>query len=233
MMSENAVSTTRRGAEIDKFLERLEASPAPAGGSGRLIFALDATASRGPTWDQACMIQAEMFEATAAIGGLEIQLVYYRGYAECRSSRWVSAAADLHRLMRTVSCVGGNTQIERVLDHAIAETKRQKVSALVFVGDCMEEKVDQLCHRAGQLGGEGVPVFVFQEGGDPTAASAFRQIAGLSSGAYFAFTLANVGRLKELLGAVASYAAGGLPALQSYSAGKTGEVLQLTSRLRR
>ena len=232
-MSENAVSTTRRGAEIDKFLERLETGPTPAGGRGRLILALDATASRQPTWDQACRIQGEMFEATAAIGGLELQLMFYRGLSECKVSRWLSSAAELHQAMRSVNCIGGHTQLERVLSHTIAETKRQKVSALVFVGDCVEEKVDQLCALAGQLGSLGVPIFIFQEGGDPTAASAFKQIAGLSGGAYFAFTLANVDRLKELLGAVASYAAGGLPALQSYSAGKTGEVLQLTLRLRR
>ena len=96
----------------------------------------------------------------------------------------------------------------------------------------MEEKVDQLCHLAGQLGGEGVPVFIFQEGDDPTAASAFKQVAGLSRGAYLAFTLSNVDRLRELLGAVAAYAAGGLGALESYSAGKGSEVLRLTSRLR-
>jgi hypothetical protein len=232
-MSENAVSTTRRGAEIDKFLERLEASPTPAGGCGRLIFALDATASRGPTWDQACMIQAEMFEATAAIGGLEIRLVYYRGYAECRSSRWVSSAAELHQLMRTVSCVGGNTQIERVLSHVIAETKRQRVSALVFIGDCMEEKVDQLCHLAGELGSLGVPVFLFHEGRDATAAAAFKQIATLSRGAYLSFDLASIDRLRELLGAVAVYAAAGRDALLEYSQKRGGEALRLTHQLRR
>jgi hypothetical protein len=42
----------------------------------RLIFALDATASREPTWDSACRIQGEIFEATAAIGGLDLQLAY-------------------------------------------------------------------------------------------------------------------------------------------------------------
>jgi hypothetical protein len=114
-----------------------------------------------------------MFEAVADLGGLDVQLVFYRGYAEC-------SAADLHWLMRTVSCVGGNTQIARVLDHTIAETKRQKVSALLFIGDSMEEKVHRLCHLAGELGSLSVPVFVFHEGNDPIAAAAFEQIAALS-----------------------------------------------------
>jgi hypothetical protein len=233
MMSENAISTTRRGAEIDKFLERLETSPTPAGGSGRLIFALDATASRAPTWDAACHIQGAMFEAVASLGGLDVQLCFYRSYAECRASRWVNSATDLHRLMRTVSCVGGHTQIERALSHTITETRRQKVSALLFIGDAMEEQADRLCHLAGELGSLSVPLFLFQEGNNPDVAATFRQMASLSGGAYLAFDLASIGRLKELLGAVAVYAAGGLRALESYSAGKTGEILRLTSRLRR
>ena len=66
------------------------AAGASGGGRGRLIFALDATASREPTWDRACRIQGEMFEATAALGGLEIQLVFYRGFSECKASRWMT-----------------------------------------------------------------------------------------------------------------------------------------------
>src|SRR5436853_7508859 len=112
-----------RSAEVDSFLRDLQRAPAvrPSGGRGRLIFALDATASREPTWDRACRIQGEMLEATAALGGLQIQLVFYRGFSECKSSKWMTTAADLHRVMRSVFCVGGETQIERVLSHAMRE----------------------------------------------------------------------------------------------------------------
>jgi hypothetical protein len=221
-------------AEIDAFLERLrQAPPVPKGGGrGRLIFALDATASREPSWDRACRIQGEMFEATAGLGGLEIQLVYYRGFAECKASRWVTTAAELHRIMRKVSCVGGETQIERVLAHAIRETRDRRVGALVFVGDAMEENVDRLCRLAGELGLLGVPVFLFHEGRDRAAAAAFRQIALLTRGAYLAFDLASADRLKELLAAVAVYAAGGYKALAAYGADKGGEVRRLTAQLR-
>lgn len=219
--------------EVDEFLRHLKEAPArPGGGRGRLIFALDATASREPTWDRACHIQGEMFEATTALGGLEIQLVFYRGFAECKASQWVTSAADLHRVMRQVNCVGGETQIERVLSHAIRETAKRRVNALVFVGDAMEEKVDRLCRLAGELGLLGVPIFLFHEGRDPKAAAAFKQMANLSHGAYLSFDLASAGRLKELLAAVAVYAAGGYRALAAYGEGKGGEVLQLTSQLK-
>ncbi|HYU13817.1 MAG TPA: VWA domain-containing protein [Stellaceae bacterium] len=221
-------------AEVDAFLRDLQRAPAvrPAGGRGRLIFALDATASRQPTWDRACRIQGEMFEATAALGGLDVKLVYYRGFSECKASRWMTNAADLHRVMRAVSCIGGETQIERVLAHAVAENQKQRVNALVFVGDAMEENVDRLCQLAGELGLKGVPIFLFHEGGDPVAAAAFQQMAKLSRGAYLRFDLASADRLKDLLGAVAVYAAGGYRALSAYGERKGGEVLRLTSQLR-
>jgi hypothetical protein len=232
MSDEKKLPAQAKNADVDAFLRDLQRAPIrPAGARARLIFALDATASRQPTWDRACRLQGEMFEATAALGGLDVKLVYYRGFNECKASRWLATGADLHRAMRSVTCVGGQTQIERVLDHALAETKQQKVGALVFVGDAMEESVDRLCHLAGELGLHGTPVFVFHEGNDPIAGRAFQQIARLSHGAYLRFDAASADRLRDLLGAIAAYAAGGHRALTAYSDNKGAEVLQLTSQL--
>ena len=230
----NRLPTEARSAEVEQFLDKLKRAPPahPGGGRGRLIFALDATASREPTWDRACRIQGEMFEATAALGGLEIQLVFYRGFSECKSSKWMTTAAELHRVMRSVFCVGGETQIERVLSHAIRETRARKVNALVFVGDAMEENVDRLCRLAGELGLKGLPIFLFHAGDNPVAARAFQQMAKLSRGAYLRFDLASADRLKDLLGAIAVYAAGGYRALTAYGEKKGGEVLRLTAQLR-
>jgi hypothetical protein len=234
MSDEKKLPTKSSSTDVDAFLRDLNRATAvrPGGGRGRLIFALDATASREPTWDRACRIQGEMFEATAGLGGLDVRLVFYRGLAECKASRWLQSAADLHKAMRAVSCVGGETQIERVLDHAIAESKKQRVHALVFVGDAMEENVDRLCKLAGELGLLGTPVFIFHEGGDVHAGRAFRQIAKLSRGAYLSFDLASADKLKELLAAVAVYAAGGHKALTDYGAKKGGEVRLLTAQLK-
>src|SRR5213082_2102812 len=234
MADDRKLPVEKANAEVEAFLRRAAAVPAPrpGGRSGRLLFGMDATASREPTWDRACRIQGEMFAETAALGGLDVKLVYYRGFNECKASRWLANAADLHRVMRAVSCLGGETQIERVLDHAIAENQKQRLGALVFVGDAMEENVDRLCQLAGELGLKGVPIFLFHEGGDPIAAKAFQQMAKLSRGAYLRFDLASADRLKDLLGAVAVYAAGGYRALTAYGEKKGGEVLRLTSQLR-
>jgi hypothetical protein len=230
-----ATNSGEAPSEVDAFLRDLRRAPPPppSGGRGRLMFALDATASREPTWDRACRLQGEMFEATTALGGLDVKLVYYRGFNECKASRWLTNAADLHRVMRAVSCLGGETQIERVLAHAISETRIRRVNALVFVGDAMEESVDRLCQLAGELGLNGVPVFLFHEGHNPVAARAFQQIAKLSRGAYLRFDAGSADRLRDLLGAVAVYAAGGYRALSAYGERKGGEVLRLTAQLQR
>lgn len=230
--SEQAVSSR---SEVDSFLDAVRGMPTRAGGArrGRLIFALDATASRRPTWDRACHIQAEMFHETAALGGLDVQLVFYRGFRECKSSKWHSDPDALGRVMTSVACLGGQTQIRKVLNHAKDETARAKVDALIFVGDCFEEDIDSVCHAAGELGVLGVPVFMFHEGGDPIAADAFRQIARLTRGAYCPFDLSAAGRLKDLLAAVAVYAAGGRKALADYGAKRGEAVKLLTSQLRR
>ena len=83
--------------EIETFIEQVRAlGPSTARGKrGRLIFALDATMSRQPTWDTACALQADMFREAASIGGLDIQLVYFRGLNECRASGWVAAVIIL------------------------------------------------------------------------------------------------------------------------------------------
>jgi hypothetical protein len=221
-------------AEIDAFLAKVKslAPSAESGGRGRLIFALDATMSRQPAWDTACHLQADMFREAAAIGGLDVQLVYYRGLGECRASHWVSQAERLAALMERIDCRGGHTQIGKVIAHAKREARIRQVQALVFVGDAMEEKLDDLCHAAGELGLLGVPAFMFQEGGDPITEHAFREIARLTRGAYCRFDPGAAGELAELLRAAAAYAAGGMRALADLSARRAQGAVKLLAQMR-
>ncbi|MFQ5346744.1 MAG: VWA domain-containing protein [Rhodothalassiaceae bacterium] len=206
---------------IDAFLADLETRPVRRGDHrrGRLVFALDATMSRQPAWDRACAIQGEMFEAAAAIGGLSVQLVYFRGLRECKASRWQDDAAGLARLMSRVACRGGYTQIGRVLTHVLKEAGRAPVDAAIFVGDACEEAADRLCALAGELGVHGIPLFLFHEGSDLVAARAFAEMARLSGGACVPFDSRSADQLRDLLRAVATYAAGGAPALLAHAEG--------------
>ncbi|HZR86288.1 MAG TPA: VWA domain-containing protein [Bradyrhizobium sp.] len=209
--------------DIAAFVEKARSmSPFAAGSRGRLVFALDATMSRQPTWDMACQLQADMFREAASLGSLDIRLVYYRGFNECRASKWISDSAELARLMTKIDCRGGNTQISRVLSEARREAASAGVRAVVFVGDAMEENVDDLSTKAGELGMLKVPVFMFQEGHDPVAEQAFREIARLSGGAWCRFDPGAAAQLRDLLRAAAAYAAGGREALKRLSSRESG-----------
>ncbi len=218
--------------EIDAFLGKVKslAIPDTSGARGRLIFAMDATMSRQPTWDMALGLQASMFSSVKVVGGIDVQLVYFRGIGECKTSNWVKNPESLARLMTQVSCRGGHTQIGRVLNHALSESGKSKVNALVYVGDCMEENIDDLSATAGELGLLGMPVFLFQEGNDQSAEIAFREIARLTGGAYCRFDAGSAAQLRELLSAVAVYAAGGRKALENYG-GESGGARALLEQL--
>ncbi|MGH6763167.1 MAG: VWA domain-containing protein [Phyllobacterium sp.] len=215
--SDNAILKKERSSkeELTAFLDKARHIKTSQDGKGRIVFALDATMSRQPTWDLACNLQSEMFDAVSRDGSLSVQLVYYRGYDECRASRFVPDGKTLKALMQKIDCRGGQTQIRKVLKHALEEHSRAPLSAVVFIGDAMEEHVDELCDYAGRLGIKGVPVFAFQEGRDHVAETALREIARLSRGAWFRFDHASAATLARLLSSIAIYATGGLKALQS------------------
>ncbi|MBB3046956.1 hypothetical protein FHR99_001192 [Litorivivens lipolytica] len=200
-------------AEISRFLDKANTLPAKADNQ-RLIFALDATASRQATWTQACALHGEMFSATRDLGGLAIQLCYYRGLGEFYASPWGSSPATLHDQMASVRCVAGYTQVRALLRHCLEEHQRGRLRAVIFIGDAVEESVDELCALAGECGLRKLPLFLFQEGDDADVARCFKRLCKLSGGAYARFDAASAALLKALLRAVASFAAGGVDALR-------------------
>jgi hypothetical protein len=204
---------------VAALLEKMRAA------RGRLIFALDATASRERTWDLAAQLQATMFEEAAKIGGLDVQLLYYRGDNEVRASLWLSDAHELVSHMNAIRCMAGATKIARALRHIRRENEREKISAAIFIGDAVEEPPGQLYDAAADLG---VPMFWFQEGdneaiylsppGEPpqkvvTVEQVFRELARMTNGAYGKFDAGAARQLGELLRAIAAFAVGGITAL--------------------
>jgi hypothetical protein len=203
--------TTTTDNPVDQSFDQSPALP-----RGRLMFALDATASRAPTWAIARDLQAKMFRETAPIGRLFVQLTYYRA-DECRASKWVESGEQLAHLMTRIECEGGCTQIGRVLTHALHEAEKAVMQALVFIGDAMEEQIEELAAKAAQLGALGVPIFLFQEGRDAAVRKAFRLLALKSGGAYFEFNpnaSQAIEQLSDRLNAIARLAVGDTEALQ-------------------
>lgn len=228
--------TTSSRTEIDQFLEKVQSLPqtgsATSTGPGRLLFALDATASRQPTWNKAMHIQAEMFQEAAALGGLSMQVAFYRGLSEFRASPWMNDPDALLRAMTKVHCQAGFTQIERILRHTARQARESRVNALVFVGDCFEEDLDPVIGAAGELALLGVPVFLFHEGPDSEAGEVFAHIAHLTGGACCRFDANSPDQLRQLLRAVAAFAAGGRAALERLAAREGGMARRLLPDLR-
>lgn len=212
--------------DIARFLAETEAKARRTAG-GRLIFALDATMSRRPTWERAASLQAAMFEEAGRVGGLEVQLVYYRGPDECRASRWYAEPQALARVMDRIDCRAGPTQIGRVLAHVAAEARDRPVAALAFVGDACEETAGELFDLAGRVAMAGVAAFMFQEGRDESVARIYAEIARLTRGAHVPFDEGSADRLGALLRAVAAYAAGGREALTALAGRADGEGARL------
>lgn len=220
-MGMGEIDKTRPGSPVPReggvaaFLDAVRRAPPVVSASApRLVFALDATMSRQPTWDLACRVQAGMFEAAAEAGGLRVQLVYFRGAGECAASRFVADPRALTGLMTKVACRGGHTQIGRVLRHVRDLHRSEPVRTFVLVGDAMEERLDELCAVAGELGLMGIKGFLFHEGDDPVAVGAFREIARLTGGAAARFDAAAPHTLAGLLRAAAAYAARGVEGLR-------------------
>ena len=198
--------------QVDRFLTEAKAVR-PRHGTQRLIFAMDATASRAPTWDLACSLHADLFDA-AREAHLAVQLVFFRGVDELRASRFSATPDALLRAMSSVRCLGGMTQIVRVIDHAARQAAERPIRGLILVGDSFEEDAARAAAAAGRLALYNVPMFVFQEGTDPRAATVFRELARVTAGAHLPFQPGSAAELKGLLRAVAAFAAGGRGGLE-------------------
>ena len=219
--------------QLGEFLAQVKKTPSriQRESIGRLVFGMDATASREKTWDNACQIQSKMFRATDDIGAINVQLCYYRGFNEFQYSGWSSSGEELIKEMTNVSCLGGHTQIAKIFKHALEEHRTQKIRALVFVGDALEENADELCYLAGKFGVFNIPIFMFQEGSSSAVMSTFKQVALLSGGAYAPFNSGSVKELQDLLSSVAVFVAGGHKALEKFEkSNRSRKILTLQLR---
>ena len=212
--------------DIAQFLQKSRAITEFVDKQPRLLFAVDATASRQPTWDRASQLQQEMFHTSDKVATLAVQLCYYRGFGEFRASPWLTDSTAIGQLMGRVRCEGGHTQIARLLRHAKEEHGKATIRALAFIGDAVEENPDKLCDLAGQCGILRLPLFLFQEGKDRQVEQTFRSMAKLSGGAYAHFDSSSADVLAGLLGAVASFATGGRAALEELKGDSAKLLLQ-------
>lgn len=188
---------------VSDFLQATQNHSLSNRSNHRLILGIDATASREATWDIATSLHSEVL--SAAEKSLQIQLAFYRGVADFKTSNWTQTHQSLRKAMERVQCLSGRTQILRFLQHCYGEAINNSIKAIVFIGDCCEEEPQAIVDLAGKLGILGIPIFIFQEGHDPFATKVFREIAKVSRGAHSPFSTDSARTLGDLLEAVISY----------------------------
>jgi hypothetical protein len=200
---------------VSAFVKKARAIKQFAGAQSRLIFAMDATASRQPTWDYASQLHHTLFDAAAEDKSLSLQLCFFRGLGEFSASAWLNDPDSLKTQLSSVYCVGGATQIATLLRHYLYEgSQSHALKALVFIGDAVEEPLDELRGLAIQCRLKELPILLFQEGRDARASQAFKLMATVSGGAHLQFDDASSGKLRDLLRAAVKFTTGGRKALQ-------------------
>jgi len=204
------------GSDVATFISKARAIKRIADAQTRIIFSLDATASRAPTWQQAQSLHKALFEAASETSELSLQLCYFRGIATFHASPWLATASGLRGALSQIYCEGGITQIQRLLEHCLHQhSDSTSIKAIIFVGDAVEEDAGLLNDLAVKCRLAKRPLYIFQEGSDPVAGSAFASMAALSGGVHFGLGNDSADQLRRLLQSVVRLATGGRKALES------------------
>lgn len=211
-----SVTAPSTSSAVAKFLTKAQAIKRIAKAQTHIVFSLDATASRAPTWQRAQSLHEALFDVASETSGLSLQLCYFKGIASFYASPWVVTAEGLRRELSEVSCEGGITQLRRLLEHCLAQQPDStSLKAIIFIGDAVEEDPNTLNDLAVRCRLANRPLYIFQEGSDPRAKAIFASMAMLSGGAHIALGENSADQLRQFLQSVIRLATGGRKALES------------------
>ncbi len=173
----------------------------------RLIFAVDATASREPAWTAARQVTDVLVKALP--GALDVALAVHGGSRVHTFTAFTSDANTLRDRAAGVSCVAGTTRLLPILS---ASLKHPSVRVVIYIGDVFEENLQRGRHIADAMGAQNTKLIVLHDTADPAArrdAEVFWDLAKRTGGCVLPFDAAASGRLRDILSAVAVYAVGG------------------------
>ena len=173
----------------------------------RLVFAVDATASREPAWAAARQVTDALVKALP--GELDVALAVHGGSRVHTFTAFTNNAATLRDRAAGVSCQAGMTRLLPILS---ASLKHPGVRVVVYIGDVFEENVVLGRRLADAMGVAGTKLIVLHDTADLSArrdAEVFWDLAKRTGGCVLPFDASAPGRLRDLLSAVAVYAVGG------------------------
>jgi hypothetical protein len=173
----------------------------------RLVFAVDATASREPAWAAARQVTDALFKALP--GELDVALAVHGGSHVHTFTAFTTNANTLRDHAAGVSCRAGLTRLLPILSTSL---KQRAVRVVIYIGDVFEESVLHGRRLADSMGAQGTKLIVLHDTADPAArrdAEVFWDLAKRTGGCVLPFDATAPSRLRDLLSAVAVYAVGG------------------------
>ncbi|NRA46534.1 MAG: hypothetical protein HRU09_16405 [Oligoflexales bacterium] len=122
----------------------------------KLLFSMDATASREHSWLIAQDITSSMFDEVP--GELDVALAYHGGGILKNVSPFKSNAKQFKDAVSVVRCDAGPTALNAILQEA---SEVNGLKAMIYIGDCYEEPFVEAEYYARQLKLKGTRAFMF------------------------------------------------------------------------
>ena len=207
-------------------VQRASLAGLAAAGTGRprMVFGIDATASREHAWDTARTVTDSLF--SAAPGGIEVALAAHGGNRLSLFTGFHTDVAPLRRAAAAITCEKGMT---RLLDMAEATLQHPGVRALVYVGDCFEEDPLRAMVLADRMRLRGIRLVVLHDLSSAAREDAhfFAVMAARTGGLVLPFDAASLDALRDVLASLAAYVAGGTALLRARSTASPASKLLL------
>lgn len=177
----------------------------------RLVFGIDATASREPAWEAAKKITDSLF--TTLPGELDVALAVHGGGVVSMFSAFSSDVQRFRDLAAGVSCRAGHTQLVPLMQRT---REHPDVKVFLYIGDCFEESEEEAYEAADALKARGIRAVMLHDAssGDMAARRVFEEIAKRTGGVCLDFYGGDRQAMKNIFEAVAVLAVGGIKLLQ-------------------
>jgi hypothetical protein len=191
----------------------------------RLVFGVDATASREPAWAVARQVTDALVKAMP--GDLDVALAVHGGSRVHTFTAFTDNANTLRDRAAGVRCLAGLTRLLPIL---AASLKHPGIRVVVYIGDVFEEGVPAGRALADAMGARGTRLIVLHDTADRSArrdAEVFWDLAKRTGGCVLPFDASAPDRLRDLLSAVAVYAIGGEKLLREQRGNTAGAVALL------
>lgn len=204
-----AVAT--RSAALDRIRSAKAAKPLAGSRAApvveqrpRLVFGVDATASRQPAWESAQRITDRMFDAIP--GALDVALAVHGGSRVHTFTQFSSDVGLFRGKAAAVRCMAGETKLCDLMERAL---ESGGVRVMSYIGDAFEESREMALALADRFRARGIRLVILADQPSPATLEFFQQLVARAGGAVLDFRAEQLDVMGEVLEGVAALAVGG------------------------